>query len=352
MVSVYDATGLETWFRERREDPYGARQLRHAFLKRGVDPAQALAQLPRELEQAAGAEVRFHTLGLRERVDAGDGATKLVLETAAGHLIEAMILRIQSGRTTLCVSSQAGCAARCGFCATGAAGLAGNLDAAEILDQLTLANRALRDEERRVRNVVFMGMGEPLHNQDAVEAALEELTSPGGFALQPQHVLVSTVGVPDGLVRLARRFPRLGLALSLHTARPEAREALIPVTARHGLEALRAALDEVAAINPRGVMVEVLLLRERTDTDADLAALLAFLRGLRVHVNLIPMNPVAHAPELEPSPPERVEAFAAALREAGYVTTVRRSLGLGVGGACGQLAGYAADREAPWPSSR
>ncbi|MCA8924927.1 MAG: radical SAM protein [Planctomycetes bacterium] len=351
VVSVYDAAELEGWFRSRRRNPSEARRVRHAFLKRGLTPAEALAALPAEVAPAADEAIRFHPLTLRERVEAGDGATKLLLETAGGDLVEAVVLRIASGRTTLCVSSQAGCAARCSFCATGAGGLRANLSTAEILDQLTHANRLLRAEGRRVRNVVFMGMGEPLHNLDAVAGAVAELTGPAGYALSPAHVLVSTVGVPDALVRLARRFPRLGLALSLHSARPEQRRALIPLTVKHTLPALRAALEEVQALNPRGVMVEVLMLHEQTDTPADLEALLGFLSGLQAHVNLIPFNAVSHAPELRPSSPERIRAFAAALRAAGFRVTTRRSLGGSVAGACGQLASYAGGGT-PWPSSR
>jgi len=341
VVSVYDAAQLEGWFRAQRRDPYEARRVRHAFLKRGASPAEALATLPRDVSSVADGAIRFHPLTLLERVDAGDGATKLLFETASGARVESVILRIASGRTTLCVSSQAGCAARCSFCATGAGGLQANLSADEILDQLGQANRELLPEGRRVRNVVFMGMGEPLHNLPAVERALEELTSPAGYDLPAQRVLVSTVGIPEGLLHLARRFPRLGLALSLHSARPAARQRLIPLAAKHSLSALREAIEEVSAINPRGVMLEVLLLADETDTPADLEALLEFSDGLDAHLNLIPFNPVPHAPQLHPSSPERIAEFAAALRAAGRTVTIRRSLGGTVAGACGQLASYA-----------
>ena len=190
-----------------------------------------------------------------------DGAaSKLLFRTADGNLVETVILRIASGRTSLCVSSQVGCAARCGFCATGQMGIAVNLTRDEILDQVIQANELLRPEGRSIRNVVFMGMGEPLHNEPAVVEALEVLLSPQCFDLPPGRVIVSTVGIPDALARCAARFPRLGLALSLHSARQDVRERLIPLARRYTLPMLRSVLEQVTGQTGRRVMIEYLLL--------------------------------------------------------------------------------------------
>ena len=217
-------------------------------------------------------------------------------------------------------------------------GVAVNLSRDEILDQVIQANQELRAEERSIRNVVFMGMGEPLLNENEVYAALDVLLSPQCFGLSPAKILVSTVGIPDAMVRCAERFPRVGMALSLHCARQSQRESLIPLARRYPLEALRAAIERVNSIQQRPLMVEYLLLDGLTDTDEDLSELIAYLRGLPVHINLIPYNPISEAAGLIGTGVERRRWFAAALSVAGFTATVRYSLGADVTAACGQLA--------------
>lgn len=334
MTSIHDAAGLDRLRAACRLDPDAVRRLRNAFYKKHRPADAALEEIPEPARATFREAVAFHTLELHSLHDSRlDGATKLLFRTARGHLLETVILRIGTGRTTLCISSQVGCAAKCAFCATGRMGLAANLSRDEILDQVVQANALLREEGRAVRNVVFMGMGEPFHNTDAVHAALDVLLSPRCFGLPAGRVIVSTVGIPDGLTRTAATFPGLGLAVSLHSARQEERERLIPLARRYPLDRLRAAIAEVA----RPVMIEYLMLDGRTDTDADLEALRAFLAGLAVHVNLIPFNAIDDA-DLRGSPPERVRAFADALTAAGFLTTVRYSLGADIAAACGQLA--------------
>ncbi len=338
MADIHDRDHVEEIRRQLRIEPDHLRRLRNAFFKKHADPPEALAELPEARRSAFAAAVSFHSLEPVRRHDSAlDGASKLIFRTTAGRLLETVILRIASGRTALCVSSQVGCAARCAFCATGHMGVAHHLTAAEILDQVVHANRLLRPEGRSVRNVVFMGMGEPLHNEDAVYAAAEALQSPSGFGLAPGRVLISTVGVPEAMVRCARRLPLAGLALSLHSARQEQREKIIPLARRHPLDRLRDAMREVTSLQRRKLMIEYLLLDGVNDTAEDLAALSAYLRGLPVHINLIPYNPIDDAPTLRGTPPERRREFAAALTTAGFPVTVRYSLGADIAAACGQL---------------
>jgi 23S rRNA (adenine2503-C2)-methyltransferase len=188
-------------------------------------------------------------------------------------------------------------------------------------------------------------MGEPLLTEDEISKAPDILLSPSCFDLTPGRVLVSTVGIPDAMVRCALRFPRLGMALSLHSARQTQRERLIPLARRYSLEALRDAMERVISILRRPLMVEYLLLVGRTDTEEDLTALIEYLLGLHVHVNLIPFNPVAHAPELAGTPEERRRAFADALRRSGFKVTLRYSLGADIAAACGQLVQSESARE-------
>jgi 23S rRNA (adenine2503-C2)-methyltransferase len=216
-------------------------------------------------------------------------------------------------------------------------GVARDLTAAEILDQVIQGNALLRPEGRRVRNVVFMGMGEPFHNEAQLHAALEVLLSPVCFDLAPRRVSVSTVGIPDAMLRCADRFPGVGIALSLHAARDEVRERIVPIDKVHRLAEVRAALEELTRRGQK-VMIEYLLLDGINDSDDDLRALAGWLRDLSVHVNLIPYNPIDGAPDIQGTPEPRRKAFSEALKREGYRVTLRYSLGADIAAACGQLA--------------
>lgn len=338
MNSIHDAGALEETRRRLRIEPGHIRNLRNAFYKKHQSQEEALSQLPLPQRAGFGTEVAFHSLTFRGRYDSQlDGASKFLFRTVDGNFIETVILRIASGRTSLCVSTQVGCAVRCRFCATGQMGLARNLTRDEILDQLIQANLLLRDEGRSVRNVVFMGMGEPLLNEAEVYQALEILLSPQCFDLSPARVLVSTVGITDAMVRCAERFPTIGMALSLHTANQAQREHLIPLARRYPLDLVRKAMEEVTRLQSQPLMVEYLLLDGLNDTDQALEQLIAYLDGLAVHINLIPYNTILAGAGLVGSAPERRRGFAKALTCAGFTTTVRYSLGTDIAAACGQL---------------
>lgn len=331
-TSIFEAERLEALRRELRLDPEKLRRLRNAVMKAFLPDADALACF------AAPDRLQLHALQLHQRLDSAlDGATKLLFRTAQGLLTETVVLRIASGRSTVCVSSQVGCAAACRFCATGKMGLARSLSAPEILDQVLTAGQLLAAEDRRLRNVVFMGMGEPFHNEDALGSALATLTDPACFHLSPRKIMVSTVGVIEGMLRFGERFPRVGLALSLHSARQEVRERLIPLAKKYPLPELRRAIVELNRLQDRSVFIEYLMLDGLTDTDDDLCALLEWTEGLRVDLNLIPYNVIDDAGDLRASSRAAAAAFAARLKAAGRSTTVRHSLGRDIEAACGQL---------------
>lgn len=331
-ISIYDTRALEQLRRELHLDPQCIKRLRAVLLKRFADDRTALADFP------AAERVAIHALAVESRHDSrSDGATKLLLRTVQGLLIESVILRIATGRTTLCVSSQVGCAAACEFCATGKMGIAQNLMADEILDQVLIAGQLLAAEDRRLRNIVFMGMGEPFHNESELYRALESLIAPELFHHSPAKILVSTVGIPDAMLRCARRFPEVNLALSLHSVRQEVRERLVPLARQYPLDQLRATLVQLKELQGKPVMIEYLLLAEVNDAPADARELIAWLAGLDVHVNLIPYNPIAGAPQLFGTPRSGRDAFAGLLKQAGLKTTIRYSLGADVAAACGQL---------------
>lgn len=332
-INIYDEVGMESYRKRHRLDPQLIRQFRNKLLKNFAADESALQGLP-ECN-----ELHCHPLQTFHRYDSEvDGATRLLLGTSAESLVEAVILRITTGRSTVCVSSQLGCAAACRFCATGQMGIVRNLTTSEILDQVLQAGQILKQEGRRLHNIVFMGMGEPFHNEDNVLQAIELLTSPSMFARSPRSILVSTVGIPDAMIRLARRFPDVNQALSLHSAESERRQQLIPLTQRYSLEDLHQAVKSVNEIKKQPLMIEYLMLKNRTDGINDAARLVEWLDGLRVRVNLIPYNPIDAAPDLECSEPDVIDRFAKAVRSAGYETTIRYSLGSDIAAACGQLA--------------
>jgi 23S rRNA (adenine2503-C2)-methyltransferase len=339
-VSIYDSAAINRLRHELRIDPHSLRRFRNALMKHGRSDEDALAEFPADARVAFASRLELHSLHLHSRADSQqDGATKLLFRTRAGMLIESVILRIATGRTTLCVSSQVGCAAACDFCATGKMGIAQNLSPAEILDQVVQARQLLTSEGRTLRNLVFMGMGEPFHNEDNLYATLESLVAPELFHQPPSRILVSTVGLPDAMVRCARRFPTVHLALSLHSASQETRLQLVPLAARYSLTSLRHAVAEINRIQPPNadVMIEYLTLAGVNDSLADADQLIEWLAGFRVHVNLIPFNSIEGAPHLRSSDRTVREAFGKRLKAAGLKTTIRYSLGADVAAACGQL---------------
>ena len=338
MLSIHDLPGVEAWGQRHKIDRYRLRQLRNAFYKKRLTAETALAELPEDQRDFFAAEVEFHPLELQSRHDSQlDGASKLIFRTSQQLLIEAVLLRMTSGRTALCVSTQVGCAAHCDFCATGKMGIARNLSAAEILDQLVQANQVLAAEGRSVRNLVMMGMGEPFHNEAELYAAIDVLVDGGCFNLNPKRILISTVGIPAAMIRCAQRYPQVRLALSLHSAREAVRRKMMPISERYSLADLRSALEKVTTIQQHLVMIEYLLLKDLNDSLQDAEALVDYLRGIPVHVNLIPYNPIAEATHLSPSEPDRREAFSQTLKAAGFPVTTRYSLGADIGAACGQL---------------
>ncbi len=331
-ASLFDSDAMEALRKEAKLDPQELRVLRNDLLKKFAPDSAALEKFP------AAVHVECHTLDLFQAVDSElDGATKLLFRTASGMLIESVLLRIATGRSTLCVSSQVGCAAACAFCATGKMGIAQNLAPGEILDQVLQAGQRLAAEGRRLDNVVFMGMGEPLHNEANLYAVLEALTSPQMFARSPKSLLVSTVGVADAMERCAGRFPQVNLALSLHSAIQSKREGLIPLAKKFPLEGLRETVRRINGLQSQAVMIEYLMLRDLNDTEEDARALIEWVNGLRVHINLIPYNPIDDAPDLVATEKSAIAAFAGTLKGAGLKTTVRYSLGNDIAAACGQL---------------
>jgi 23S rRNA (adenine2503-C2)-methyltransferase len=272
-------------------------------------------------------------------VDCDEGATRKTLWRGHdGALVESVVMRY-ADRTTVCVSSQAGCGMACPFCATGQAGLTRNLSTAEIVAQVVDAHASERAAGGRVSNVVFMGMGEPLANYSRVVGAVRRLTDPAphGLGLSARNVVVSTVGLAPAVERLSREGLPVTLALSLHAPDDELRDTLVPVNTRWPVrEVLRAAFG-YTRVTGRRLSIEYALIRDVNDQPERADLLARRLKGKLVHVNLIPLNPTPGSDwDASPKPVER--EFVRRLRAAGIATTVRDTRGREIAGACGQLS--------------
>ena len=281
---------------------------------------------------------------LAAEIPSSDGLTrKYLLRLGDGQEVET-VLMAYPGRHTVCLSTQAGCAMGCVFCATGQMGFVRHLRAGEIVAQVLHAQRVLRAEAGSgVRNLVLMGMGEPLHNYDQVMTALEIITDPRGLNLGPGRISISTVGVVPGILRLARERRPYNLAVSLHGASEEARAALVPASRRWPLAELMDACRTYGAQTGRRIFFEWTLVAGVNDSPETARRLAALLRGIDAHVNLIPLNPTGGFGG-SPTDGSAVDAFQLVLRNAGFPCTVRQRRGIDVAAGCGQLRAVKAHR--------
>ena len=338
--SIYNQIEIEELRKSLKLDPYIIKNVYNQYFKKATTAEHIPVTTP-EARNFVNCII-WQTLKIKETISSEkDGATKLLLETHDNHHIEAVILRIKSGRTTLCISSQIGCAMNCKFCATGNMGFIRDLTEHEILDQITIANQFLKQEDRHIRNIVFMGMGEPLNNQQAVFQAIQTLTNPKYFNLSIQHITISTVGIIPGITALLTQFPKINLALSLHCARENIRQTIVPISKKYNLEKLKALLLNLTKNyeqQNRYIFLEYLMIDGITDTDADIETLKDWCAPLPVHLNIIKYNPFDSIQELKPSSEQRTTYFIEQLKPYIKNITTRYSLGSDITAACGQLA--------------
>lgn len=346
----HDLEGLAAYCESLGEKRFRALQLFRWIHQKGASDFDAMSDLAKSLRAklAGAAEVRGLTPS-SEHVSA-DGTVKWLFDVGGGNAVETVFIP-EADRGTLCVSSQAGCAVGCRFCATGHQGFSRNLTTAEILAQLWHAEHQLHARlglaptERAIDNVVMMGMGEPLQNYAALVPALRVMLDDHAYGLSRRRVTVSTSGVVPMIARLREDCP-VALAVSLHAPDDALRDALVPLNCKYPIAELMAACRDYMGRAPRDfIMFEYCMLDGVNDSDAQARALVALMRRERVPAkfNLIPFNPFP-ASGLQRSPDERVRGFARVLQEAGFVTTIRKTRGDDIAAACGQLAGEVADR--------
>ncbi len=328
---------------------YRADQIWHWLYRQGAQDPQAMANLPATLRQRLAAETIVGGLEPLQQIDSEDGLThKVLFGLADGAAIEAVLMHYgdedePGERHTVCVSSQVGCPIGCAFCATGQQGRRRDLTPGEISAQVLHFERTLRAAGAHVTNVVFMGMGEPLLNREAVWRAIRNLNDADGLRLGARRFTISTAGVVPGVLAMAAELHGVGLAVSLHAPDDALRDTLVPLNRRYPLKELLAACQQYVASTGRRVTMEYTLIDGVNDTDRHARRTAELLSGLMCHVNVIPLNPTAGC-AYEPSPPARVARFAQGLQRAGVPVTIRQRRGVDVQAGCGQLCGqYVAD---------
>ncbi|MGE3686939.1 MAG: 23S rRNA (adenine(2503)-C(2))-methyltransferase RlmN [Acidimicrobiia bacterium] len=317
------------------EPRYRVDQVWQGLYQQLAEPDE-LTNLPKALRSKLGGELPMALVPVVEQTSDRADTVKFLWELEGGSRIET-VLMLYPDRATVCVSTQAGCAMGCGFCATGQAGFTRHLTTGEIVEQVVRASRRARQLGRRVSNVVFMGMGEPLANEPAVWGAIERLH--GGLGLSARHITVSTVGVVPGIRTLTTRPLPVNLAVSLHAANDELRNELVPINKRYPLAQLMDACADYLREKGRRLSFEWALIDGVNDRRSDARELAELCRSLPLaaHVNLIPLNPTPGWLTTG-TPPDGVRAFRDRLVELGVNATVRQNRGTEIDAACGQLA--------------
>ena len=338
-----DRSGLETFFREAGHQPFRARQVMKWAYHRGLLDPSGMTDLSRDLRRWLAETAAFPLPEVAARRQSPDGTVKWVVRVANGNCVESVLIP-DRGRNTLCVSSQVGCMLDCSFCATGKQGFGGNLSTADIIGQVWLANEELRRRGESVSNVVFMGMGEPLLNFEAVVRASSLMMDDLAFGISKRRVTISTAGVVPAIHALAGRSD-VSLAVSLHAPNDELRNLLVPLNRKYPIaELLEACNRYVGGLGERRVLtMEYTLLKGVNDGIGHARELAGLLRPVRCKVNLIPFNPFPASGYERPDDIE-VRRFQKILMDAGLAAMLRTTRGDDIDAACGQLTGRVTDR--------
>lgn len=339
MMNLYDLSDndLRALFARWEMPAFRAKQVSEWLYKHKVTTFEAMTNLPKALRERLAAGTRIGVLEqAAEQHSAESATTKRLYRLPDNQLIESVLMEYEDGRRTACISTQAGCAMGCVFCATGQMGFARHLTDGEIVEQALHFARLLESEGDRLSNVVLMGMGEPLHNYENTLRAIRRLNDPNGLNIGQRHITLSTVGLVPEIQRFAEENLQVGLAISLHAATDSERSALLPINRRYPIREVIEAAAYYVQRTGRRVTFEWALIRGENDTVEQAEKLGALLQGLLCHVNLIPLNPT-NGYSGAPSDPLRVDAFQAALARYGVNSTVRVRRGIDIQAGCGQL---------------
>ena len=343
-LAEMDLPELEQALESMGHPRFHARQLFQWVHKRGVTDFAGMTDLGRDLRGSLAEAFRVVTPEVVRQERSVDGTTKLLMRLEDGQLIESVFIP-DTPANTFCLSTQVGCAMKCGFCLTGKMGIIRNLTAGEIAGQVRVLVRELDMLQARF-NIVLMGMGEPLHNYDAVMKALRILNDEHGLAVNPRRVTLSTVGVLPALERLATEPLMPNLAISLHATTEEQRDLLVPINRKYGLKELLDACRRFPVKRRDRITFEYVMLKDVNDTDEDAKRLVRLLHGIKAKVNLLPLNEAAGIPYERP-PDARVNRFAQIVADRGLTVSVRKSRGRDIRAACGQLITESTRQKSP-----
>lgn len=333
---------LQTQLTQMGEPAFRAKQIWQAIYHDLAANPDEITTLPKALRQKLSESFSFTSLEPAKKLASSDNQTiKTLFKLKDQRAIEAVLMYYDE-RQTLCISSQAGCAMDCSFCATGQMGFKRNLSIGEIVEQVLYYARILKAEEKMVTNIVVMGMGEPFHNYEAVLGAIERLNDPTGYNLGHRRFTISTVGLVPMIERFASEKHQINLAVSLHAANDELRSSMMPVNKKYPIAQLIQACRDYVATTNRRITFEWALIQGVNDSTQDALQLAALLKGLLCHVNVIPLNPTSKFAG-QATTRERAEAFKQTLESQGVPCTIRLRRGIDIQAGCGQLASLETD---------
>lgn len=328
---------LHTWFRERGEAAFRARQVWEWLWSKSARSFSEMSNLSKSLREQLEAHFSLNAIALDTRQISRDRTIKNAFRLYDGNIVEGVLIPTET-RMTACVSSQVGCSLTCKFCATGKLERLRNLDAGEIYDQVALIREQSEQEYGiPLSNIVYMGMGEPLLNYAEVLKSIDRITSPDGLGMSPQRITVSTAGIAKMIRKLGDDEVKFNLALSLHAANDEKRNKIMPINEHNSLEALAEALQYFYDKTGTRVTFEYIVFRNFNDELEDARELEAFCRRVKAKVNLIEYNPIDDG-EFQNAAVDKIEAFKNHLESKGIIVNIRRSRGKDIDAACGQLA--------------
>ena len=348
---IYDleVSDLKGYLAELGEPSYRADQIWQGLYKHYWSTPDEFTNLPKSLREQLGQVLHFEALKPIKYLDSSDGGTrKTLFQTHDKRLIEAVLMKYDpsthrgQGRRTLCISSQAGCAMGCVFCATGQMGFKRHLTSGEIVAQVMYYARMLHDQDEKVTNIVLMGMGEPFHNYEETMAAIDRLNDPDGYAFGARRFTISTVGLVSKIRQFADEKRQVNLAISLHAAEDEERGKIMPVNKRNNISKLLEACRYYVDQTGRRISFEWALISGVNDTEEVAKKLASRLKGLMCHVNAIPLNPTTGY-QGRATTRQSAAKFKATLEQAGIPCTIRMRRGIDIQAGCGQLAGSVGD---------
>ncbi len=337
LIYDLDLDALSRTLQQWGQPAYRARQIWRGLYVNLWHRADQFSVLPQEVRQKLAQHFAFAHLTPEKSLESSDKkTTKVLFRLPNGEAIETVLMRYRQ-RRTLCISTQAGCAMGCVFCATGQMGFRANLSGGEIVEQVLYFARQLKPLGERLTNVVVMGMGEPFHNYEATLAAIDRLNHHEGFNMGARRFTISTVGLVPMIRRFAAERRQINLAISLHAADDETRAAMLPINKKYPLDVLLAACREYVEATHRRITFEWALIHEHNDTPEQAAKLAALLQGLNCHVNVIPLNPTQGYTG-QPTTRRRALEFCRVLESHGIPCTIRARRGIDIQAGCGQLA--------------